>query len=83
MKGFEYLPRTDGTNGWVKDYEIEVSNDGKTWQPVHKGTFANDSKAKRVMFAKPVKARYIRFRALNEQRGNDYATGAEFMLIAE
>ena len=35
------------------------------------------------MFSTPVKARYIRFQALNEQNGNDYASGAEFGLIAE
>ena len=35
------------------------------------------------MFSKPVKARYIRFRALNEQNGQDFASGAEFSLIAE
>ena len=35
------------------------------------------------MFKKPVKARYIRFNALSEQNGNDFASGAEFSLIAE
>lgn len=84
MKGFTLLPRQSGTNGWVKDYEIYVSQDGKNWgEPIHKGAFAANAELKRVMFAKPVKARYIRFRALNEQNGQDYASGAEFSLIAE
>lgn len=84
MKGFTLLPRQSGTNGWVKDYEIYVSQDGKNWgEPIHKGAFAANAELKRVMFAKPVKARYIRFRALNEQYGQDYASGAEFSLIAE
>ncbi len=79
MKGFTLLPRQSGTNGWVKDYEIYVSQDGKNWgDPIHKGAFAANAELKRVMFTKPVKARYIRFRALNEQYGQDYASGAEF-----
>lgn len=84
MKGFTYLPRQSGRNGWVKDYEIYVSQDGKNWgEPVAKGTFENNEKLKKVMFAKPVKARYIRFRALSEQSGQEFASGAEFTLIAE
>lgn len=84
MKGFTFLPRQSGQNGWVKDYEVYVSQDGKSWgEPVCKGTFAANAELKRVMLSKPVKARYIRFRALNEQNGQDFASGAEFSLIAE
>lgn len=35
------------------------------------------------MLNKPVKARYFRLRALNEQNGQDYASGSEFTLITE
>ena len=84
MKGFIYTPRMDSSNGQVKDYEIYVSQDGKEWgEPVMKGSFERSGEPQKVMFDKPVKARYIRFRALSEQRGNDYASGAEFNLIAD
>lgn len=84
MKGFTLQPRTSDSNGWIKDYEIYVSNDGKEWgNPIHKGTFENNADLKRVMFSKPVKARFIRLRALNEQSGQDYASAAEFSLIAD
>lgn len=84
MKGFTYLPRRDSQNGNVKDYSIQVSNDGKTWgEPIQKGTFANNIDEKKVMFSHPVKARYIRFTALSEQRGQDYASAAELSIIAE
>ena len=84
MKGFEFTPRQKGNKGRIKDYEIYVSQDGKNWgNPIHKGKFKNSADTQRVVFAKPVKARYIRLRALSEQKGNDYATGAEFYLIAE
>ena len=83
IKGFTYLPRQTGGNGNIKDYSIQVSMDGKEWgEPVNKGTFARDSKEKRVLFDKPVKARYIRFTALSEQNGQDFASGAEITILA-
>lgn len=84
MKGFTLLPRQSGRNGWIKNYEIYVSQDGKEWgQPIAQGVFSNNADLKKVLFEKPVKARYIRFRALSEQNGNDYASAAEFSLIAD
>ena len=84
MRGFIYTPRLNGENGNVKEYEIYVSTDGQNWgEPVHRGTFPRESKAQRVEFAAPVKARYIRFKALSSQNGQDFASGAEFGLIAE
>ena len=84
IKGFTYLPRQGGGNGNVKDYTIQVSTDGKNWgEPVAKGAFDRSSKEKKVMFDKPVEGRYIRFTALSEQRGQDYASGAEITILAE
>ncbi len=84
IKGFTYLPRQEGNNGDVKDYTIHVSQDGKTWgEPVLKGFFLRDKKEQKVMFDKPVKARYLRFTALSEQSGQDFATGAEFNVLAD
>ena len=85
IKGFTYLARQDGSlNGCIKDFEIYVSNDNKTWgEPVAKGSFEKRAKLQKVMFGKPVKARYVRLRALNEQSGQDYASGAEFTLVTE
>ena len=85
IKGFTYLARQDGSlNGCIKDYEIYVSNDDKNWgEPVAKGSFEKTAKLQKVMFGKPVKARYVRLRALNEQSSQDYASGAEFTLVTE
>lgn len=85
IKGFTYLPRQDGSlNGCIKDYEIYVSNDNKNWgNPILKGKFEKSTKLQKVMFGKPVKTRYVRLRALNEQNGQDYASGAEFTLVTE
>jgi beta-galactosidase len=83
IKGFTFLPRQDGPNGDIKDYKIQVSKDGKNWEDVMSGSFERNKKLKTVRFEKPVKGRYIRFTGLNSQRGDDYASGAEFAVIAE
>ena len=85
FKGISYLPRTDEAgNGDVKDFSISVSDDAKTWKEVHKGSFSqNRGTPQQVLFKSPVKARYVRFTALSEQYGQDFASGAEFGLIAD
>lgn len=85
FKGISYLPRTDEAgNGDVKDFSISISDDAKTWKEVHKGSFSqNRGTPQQVLFKSPVKARYVRFTALSEQYGQDFASGAEFGLIAE
>lgn len=84
IKGFVYLPRQDNRNGNIKNYRIQVSDDGKKWnEPIAEGAFENNQKEKRVVFEKPVKARYVRFTALSSQDGQDFATGAELTILAE
>ena len=85
IKGFSYLPRQDGSpNGNIKGYRVQLSQDGQTWtEPVCEGDFENSSKEKKVMLPKPQKARYLRFTALSSQNGADWASGAEFNVLAE
>ena len=84
MKGFTFLPRQEGQNGWVKDYEIYVSQDGANWgEPIMKGQFERNADLKKVTFKQSVKARYIRLRALSDWGGQDFGSGAEFSLIAD
>lgn len=82
IKGFTYQPRQDSPNGNIKAYRIQVSNDGKNWgAPVAEGAFENNRKEKTISLTTPVKARYVRFTALSEQTGQDFATGAEFKVL--
>ena len=84
LKGFTYLPRQDSRNGNIKQYRIQVSQDGNTWSDtVCEGQFDNNQKEKRVLFTSPVKTRYLRFTALSSQDGQDFATGAEFTVLEE
>jgi beta-galactosidase len=82
LKGFAYLPRQDGSpNGNIKGYKVQVSQDGKTWsETVCEGEFENNAKEKKILFPKPIKARYLRFTALSSQNGADFASGAEFSI---
>ncbi|MBQ0048701.1 MAG: discoidin domain-containing protein [Bacteroidales bacterium] len=83
IKGFTYLPRQDGPNGNIKGYKVQLSMDGENWtDAVAEGNFENNLKEKRVTF-KGQKARYLRFTATSSQRGDDFASGAEFTVIAE
>ncbi len=84
IKGFTYLPRQDGANGNIKGYKIQVSNDGKTWSDaVTQGEFERKASLQTVRFTQSVKGRYIRFTALSSQNGQDFASGAEFGLLAD
>ena len=85
IKGFVYLPRQDGSpNGNIKAYRLQLSSDGKTWsEPVCEGSFDRSAKEKRVLLTEPQRARYLRFTALSSQNGADFASGAEFNVLAE
>ena len=84
ITGFSYLPRTDGANGHIKDYRIQISSDGKTWsEPIVEGKFERGSRLQTIRFEKPVKGRYIRFTALSSQNGQDFASGAEFNVLVK
>lgn len=84
LTGFSYTPRQDSPNGNIREYEIYVSNDGKNWgNPIASGTFANNRDKKKVTFKQPIKARYLRFKALSSQDGQSYASGAEFNIMAD
>ncbi|MFR9524513.1 MAG: glycoside hydrolase family 2 TIM barrel-domain containing protein [Rikenellaceae bacterium] len=82
ITGFVYQPRQEGSNGDVKEYTIHLSKDGKNWgKAVAEGTFPRDKRAQKVLFDTPTAARYIRFTALSEQHGQDFAAAAELTIL--
>lgn len=84
ITGLTYLPRQDeSTTGDVKEYALSVSDDGKQWTEVLRGTFGSDKKLKEALLKKPVRARYLRFTALSAHDGQDYASGSEIHILAE
>jgi len=84
LTGFTLLPRQDGnSNGRIKDYEFSVSSDRKSWKPVKSGTFPDNGNLQKVKFDQAVKARYVRFSAVSEQHGQDFASAAEIGFLSE
>lgn len=77
LDGLRYLPRQTGTNGNLKDYQVQVSTDNLTWgDPVAAGSFAGGIDAKQIDFAETT-GRYIRLTGLNAQNGLGFGAAAE------
>ena len=77
---FTYLPRQNGANGRVKEYELYVSLDGEDWStPVSAGEFTNAFSPSNVDIS-PTICRYFRLVCLSEQNGNIWASAAELYM---
>ncbi|MDF1696162.1 MAG: discoidin domain-containing protein [Saprospiraceae bacterium] len=78
---FTYLPRQNGTNGRVKDYELYVSNEPNEWgEAVSFGQFDNSFAPSVVPFSEAVEGRYFKLVCLSEVNGNIWASAAEFSI---
>ena len=59
-----------------------MSSDGKRWSPpISTDTFVRNKLEKRIMFAEPVRARYVRFTALEGFAGQGFTSVAEFRVL--
>lgn len=84
MNGVTYLsrPTQSGVNGTVGKYEVYTSDDGKEWgKAAASGAFDNKREERRVMFETPRLGRYVKFVALSEINGRDWASAAEIGVI--
>ena len=80
--GLKILPRQDMTNGRIKEYEIFVSGDGKTWgKAVKKGRFDASGEIQVVRFSRPVQGKFLKFAALSSFEKKEYASLAELEVI--
>ena len=84
VDGLRYLPRTGSANGIITEYDIQVSDDGVTFESVARGTWANNRSWKVVSF-EGVQAKYVRLVAVDAVTDNDYvfASAAEIRLTCE
>ena len=82
VDGLRYKPRVNGNaNGTITKYEIQVSNDGETFETVASGSWENNKNWKVAEFdARTVK--YVRLVALDATTDNAYvfASAAEIRL---
>jgi hypothetical protein len=84
LAGLTCLPRQDDNrNGWIKQYAVYVSADGKDWgTPLAQGVFRQDAGLKTVKFAQPVTTRFLKFVALSSfDATKPYASLAEIDAI--
>ncbi len=81
FKAVAYLPRQDGPNGRVAGYRFAVCDDGTNWTTAAEGRFPRGEARQVVPLKEPVKARYLRFVALSELGGQDFASAAEIDIV--
>ncbi len=85
LKGATYTPRSNGANGTVQECEFYTSQDGKSWTLAGKGSFGDikqNMTEHRVLFASPVKAKYLRFVSIREINGGAWASAGEIGIIS-
>jgi len=84
LEGFVQTARPNRHNGTIKNFEVAVSKDGKSWKKVASGDFQYDEADRAtVKFAKPVTARYLKMTALSEWKGGPWASCAEFDVLGK
>jgi len=81
LSGIDYLPRQEQSNGRVGKFEIRSGIARDQMSIVHQGTLKNSADLQRVILAKPVKARFVEFRALDEVKGNEWTSIAELNFL--
>ena len=83
IKGLTYLPRQDMSNGWIAEYEVYVSVDGKNWgEPIASGKFQKGRDKKKITFDETHNTKFIRFVAVSGFDGQIFASVAELDVIA-
>jgi len=86
LVGFRYLPDQDlRSKGIVTKYKFYVSTDNKKWKLVNEGEFSNinNNPLWQNKFFKLAKARYIKFTALENTKGDNVAGFAEIDVVTK
>lgn len=86
LKAFRYLPDQQVWNpGIISAYEFYVSGDGNNWVLAKKGEFANikNNPLWQTIQFTPIKARYIKLRALKNTDNSNEAGYAEIDVITD
>lgn len=76
-----YQPRTDGSNGRVKNFELYISDFKDSWESPSKTGTMTDTSAPTTFSFPPTTGRYVRFVALSEVNGNAWSSCAEISFV--
>ncbi|MBN1443980.1 MAG: discoidin domain-containing protein, partial [Planctomycetes bacterium] len=84
LGGVLLLPRQDGNrNGWIRDCEIYVSEDGEEWgAPVSKVRLSRDAPEKEIRFSTPAAGRFLKLVALAPFDDQPFASLAELSVLS-
>ena len=83
VESFYYIPRKDGENGRVLDYELYFTDDLDNWgEPAVVGKFANTTNRQLISVPSRPNARYFKFVAKSEVHGRAWASAAELGIEA-
>jgi hypothetical protein len=74
-------PRQDQSNGWIRDYRIEASTDGKTWTTIARGRFDRSDAEQVVKLREPVTATFLKLVALSPFDRQGFASLAELSVV--
>lgn len=74
-------PRQDQSNGWIRDYRIELSDDGKTWTEAARGRLDRTADEKTVGLKAAAPARFLKLVALSGFDRQPFASLAELSVV--
>ncbi|RIW18680.1 alpha-L-fucosidase [Algoriphagus lacus] len=83
LKGFTYLPmQARYPSGYIAEYGLEVSLDGKSWKSAARGEFSNiqNSPIEQTVRFDPIPARFVKLKGLRTTDGNP-STFGEFGIL--
>ncbi len=79
---FIYLPRPEGENGRIKDWELYIGDDYMDYgEPVATGTWENNAAPKTVILPETKSGEYWKLVALSEVNDGPWASAAEFSVV--
>ena len=82
IKAVRLMPRADGNNGRVRDYELYLSNDKENFgAPILSGTLPNESLLQTLTLPTPQTARYLKLVVKSEYSNQGLATLAEINVV--
>lgn len=85
FSGLVIMPRQNHRDheGDIREYAVSISNDGKNWTEIKRGSLVSTFDPQRILFGKTVNAKYLKLTSLSGF-GNDKTTAiAELAIIYE
>ena len=84
LDALRYKGRSGASNGRIKKYRVEVSNDNQEWTEVSVGNWENTDDWYIAMFKEPTEAKYVRLTGVETYgeglQQNKFASAAEIRL---